>query len=319
MSISLRTAIKNALSDKYDKTNVLYFSILTIFFITATLFAMPNPEKAMDLSNYASMTLCYFISFVLAVLVMGIFMVAVNNGYREQNSIFPNLIKDFKHISLAGIQLYGGLILLYFVCFFIVMITMLFCIPIALIVIHFAKTIPALGVAAGILGVILYIVLILFYIYLIFGILFNFAKSLQFEDIINVKKALSFMKKVRKEFSIYFVKSFCFGIVMLIIGLLICLCVYVIVSLAVDELSEIQLLAIIAVVYTIFYIICTLVNIDLQVQFLTETKQYEINEPKKDNENEYLEDYDDYSEDDTNSKSTDYLDDYYDYPENSEE
>ena len=61
------------------------------------------------------------------------------------------------------------------------------------------------------------------------------------------------------------------------------------------------------ILYTLYVIIIGLLSIDLQIQFLTETKKYEIDEPKED---------DDFQEEDF--QEDEYLEDYYDYPENEE-
>ena len=218
------------------------------------------------------------ISMCASILAIGIHIVAVNNGYNESNNIFPNIITDFKKIILSGVQFYAAMILLYFAMLIFGFIIAALIIPLALL----KSNIPeALLITIMIILILGMIFIFLLGIILVCGLIFNFTKSLNFEDIINVKKAYILMVSSKKEFCIYFLKSIAFNLTLLIAVAALFIAATVLFGITggikgmINELSEVQFIAIFGVIWIIYCVFISLFQIDLERQYLIETKKYE--------------------------------------------
>ena len=294
MSISIRAAVKNLFSEKYNKQNILYYIGLLLISGICGIYMQLDIK---DLNSHALVQYLFanLVYLFIAILAMGIFIIAANNGYKRKDEIFPNLFKKIKDILITGLKAYGGFMIIYIAITFI----MLFVILIGLAVFFTFKIMNfdnVINVIFAILAIIITAVLFTAIIIFIIALMLNFMKSLEFEDLLNLKKAKLLISKCRNLLSVYILKSIAVGI----IGLIIFIPIFITVILGFSlgsvfnnvEISDMQGGILGAVLGTIYAFCVGLIQLDLEIQFLQESDNYmPKEEPKPSFEEEYLEDY----------------------------
>ncbi len=278
MAISIRTAVKNIFTERYNKVNVLYFSIIMAVAVITGFFINSQPQSQTLSALIKTNSIALLISICAFVVVIGIYLVAVNNGYNEKDSIFPNLITDFKAILLSGVQFYAAMILLHIIIFVFALITVMLIMPMFFMKLALPKMLVLAFLAIIIIG---FMLLFFFIILLVCGLIFNFTKTLSFEDLINVKKAYSLIVSGKKELCIYVLKSIALNLALfLLIAVIFTIVVFIFgivggIKGMLNDFSEIQVLAIMGTFCIIYYVFVSLFQIDLERQYLIETKKYE--------------------------------------------
>ncbi|MBQ9246251.1 hypothetical protein IJ182_08295 [bacterium] len=287
MTISINAAVKNVLSERYNKKNIFYYimlfcvSTLVIVFIS---FINPSSENQNPLATISQFSLIQLLSLITSVIAIGIYIVSINNGYRGEESIFANLFKDIKKIAITGIVTYAGIMLMYLGTLLALLLPGL---PLGVILFVTYMNIPdkTLMIIPIIICIILFAVYLTFIILLTMGLFFNYTKSLKFEDIINVKKSFNFISSARRELSVYILKSIALIILciflFIFIGMIITIVLAGCIKIPSSEQSSFLFALIIIGLCWAMGIIANLVLMDLQIQFLRETAHY-MPEPKDD-------------------------------------
>ncbi len=303
MAISIIAAFKNLFTERYNKTNILYYIIILAIACIASIY-MQNEPQTMTLNMLPAYALATLIYIIGCILIGGIQAVTVNNGFKEVYNLFPSLINNFKDVLITGLKMYGGIIIIYIGLFIIFFVSALvLAIPAAIVYKFIPQEVQILLVA---IIVLLFALLFFFILFIIFGLMFNFMRTLEFEDMVNVKKAFNFMKSCRNEFSTYFLKSILLGILALIIVIPIFFIVIFVISIPVvlsghTALSSSQINSL-GAMFFILYGIIMIIQIDLEIQFLLATKHIMPVIPHKD--------YDD--------SEPEYLDEDFNYPDNDD-
>ncbi len=251
MTISIRSAFKNTLSEQYNKLNIFVYLILAIIAQLSFTFIKKG------VSNETIIT-AVIVFLIFSLLTSGINMLGVHNLYREKKSVFPSIVDDFANILLISLKALAGA-LLNGVIFGII-------IGIILFVLSFMK----LQAVVAILGIILYFALIL----LTITLNFQFLTTLKFKEYFNYKKVFKTIISNIKSFIIYIFKI----IVIIIAVVLIDLCITIpigfifgvssIVPIANPAVSTSNAIIISSLIATIIGGLGSIITLDLTGQFV---------------------------------------------------
>ena len=114
MKVSIRQALKNVASDKYDKKNIfLYFIVLLIaniigFFApeelsNSELLKTMSIQELLALISSPNVIAIVLASVFFAILCNGCILVATHNAINEKEGIFPNIFNEMGNLILKSI------------------------------------------------------------------------------------------------------------------------------------------------------------------------------------------------------------------------
>ena len=181
MTISIRETLKNVASDKYNKTNIFYFIILSVITTILGSFLPEDPNILLQLNNILLIIFYLLFAFILN----GIYMVSLNSAINNKKEIIANIINDIEQITTAGLKsaIGGGI-----VC---ILMIILIAIPFAILI--------YLNVFLGLLVIPLILALGIIYI----GLFLNFSVSLKLSEWFSFKKAFYIINLSKNKFSKY--------------------------------------------------------------------------------------------------------------------
>ena len=200
MIVSIKKALKDVASDKYDKQNIfLYLS--TLFIAGILVFFLPEelrnqsmtntmkPEDILGLYASAQVISIFIISMFIGLISNGIFCVANNNAIHNKHGVFPNPLKEIGKILTTGLKYFLG-------SFLVILLIYIVAIVISLVLI---KINPLL------LILIIPLVLVLVHIWLCVN--FRFYITLKFKDWFSFKKSWIMIAKNKRRYGSYIGKS----------------------------------------------------------------------------------------------------------------
>ncbi|MBQ9246250.1 hypothetical protein IJ182_08290 [bacterium] len=278
MTISIRAAVKNIFSGIYDKRNMLYYGLLILIGGICGIYMSQGGEN-IPATTLKQSSFAYLVYFFVSILSLGLYILSANNGYKTNNNVLANLFDDFKKIATTGVVSFVGFMIYELVLFILIFISFLIC----LIFCYIAYLIsPKLTIILAIIFAIIFAILLTFFIIMLMGLFLNYTKSLEFEDLLNVKKGFIFISNNRKLFSLYILKSITVGI----IAVLFFLPIFLVTVLGISipsifnniTLSNVQLGLIGAIIGSISGLFCSLIQMDLEIQFLRESYTPPTNE-----------------------------------------
>lgn len=200
MKVSIRQALKNVSSEKYDKQNIfLFFGILFIAGVLglflpeelanqAVLRTMP-PEQVLALYSDPKVIIIFLLSMFLCFISNGIYIVASNNAIHNRNGVFPNPLNEIGKIISASFKFFTGSSIVIFLIFMLSLI-------ISLILLNIN---PMLWL------VIVPLVVILVHAWLC--VTFRFYMTLRFKDFFSFKRSWVMIGKNLRRFGSYVWKS----------------------------------------------------------------------------------------------------------------
>ncbi len=302
MAISIRAAFKNVLSERYNKTNAAYYIALVLIAIISYICSASFSEKEILAGIFG-----LIIYIAAGIFISGIYTMTANNGYKNLPSVLPNLLEEYKGIAICGLKMYAGIMILTFILTFCFLCAS-FPIVGILCLIGFAvnnSIITAILIAVG-AG---FSAFLLLYIILIqLGLIFNFYKSLEIEDLINFKKSWNFIKLVRKPLSSYILRAIGICLCSVILFIVVFLAFFILLSIPAIfnniQFNDTQNVVIFAISYAIIFPVFSLIHLDLAIQFLQESDKYLPDEMKTEPEEEF----DEYLEEDSDDDNDDYID-----------
>ena len=100
MSVSIKNAVLNVASEKYNKKNILVFflTIMLIFLILFHIFSNIEQEKEIFLLQVYQ--------FIAYSFIFGVISLTVNNSLCKRADIFPNIATSFKKILTNSIKIF---------------------------------------------------------------------------------------------------------------------------------------------------------------------------------------------------------------------
>lgn len=251
MKISIRNAIKNILSEKYNKNNLfLYFVLL---FISSLISCYIQFNKGLDISITA---LLFGMSIIFLIITSGYYCVGVNEAIHKDKDIMPDLFKNIAKIAKTGISYYLSMLL-------VIIVSSLF---------YLVFFILKLPVITSVLAVcILYIVNIV----IIQSLTLNFYESLDWKKLLNVKLAIELILK--KEYWHFNYKLFLLlllFVLVILVGSVVFSFIFTLIAPENQQASKILG----SIIGCILGIVFSTIYIDLSAQLFKSIKQKEDNQ-----------------------------------------
>ncbi|MCD7879382.1 MAG: hypothetical protein LUG16_05565 [Candidatus Gastranaerophilales bacterium] len=216
MAISIRAAVKNIFSEKYNKFTL--FQTFVLIFITGiySTYVLNNgvdPETQYSWEYFAKYTLKYLGYLLLGVITGGVLVQGLNNIIFDKEQVYPSLKGNLKSIAEAGFKNILGNIVIWTI-FWLIIYMFVYAI------INSVYYLSSNGVSDSALSTFVkfgqcfcYILQLIFALTYM-GLFFNFAVSLKFRDFFNFKKLWKQIKC--SKFWIFLVK-----LTLVIVGILI--------------------------------------------------------------------------------------------------
>ena len=258
MAISIRSTLKNVSSDKYNKTNIFYFIILSLISTILGSFIPEDKDNLIQI-NSIIITSCYF---VISYIINGFYITSLNNAIKNRNGIVANIINDIDVIFHTALKstVGGGIN------------TILMGILLFIVFNIFFNTNKYLGI------IFTTFILVLF-CFLYIGLFLNFSITLKYTEWFSYKKALHLINLSKSKFFLYIFK-------ILIIILLGIICAFIpafIFTIIIKLLSIFSVIdqslynQIIKIIYSIINGIIigifSIYSIDLSAQYIKEVKE----------------------------------------------
>lgn len=180
MNISIRNAVKNILSEKYNRNNIIIYFILTLICVLISYFIQTNKN-----SDIGSISLLFGLLIIFMIITSGYYCISVNEAIHKEQDIMPNLFKNFGKIAKTGISVYFAMILI------TIIMVLFFCIL-------YMFKLPLL------ISIIITCIYYIFCILTINCLTLNFYVSLNWKKLFNVKLAIELLSK--KEYWHYIFK-----------------------------------------------------------------------------------------------------------------
>ena len=158
MKVSIREALKNVASEKYDKKNIFLFFVLLFVSGVIAIFLPEElqnqevmnkmrPEEFWPLVFSAKVVSILIISSLLGLLTAGCIVVATNNAIKCKQGVFPHPFKEVGNLMAKGFLYYLGCVIVItlitllagfiaFVLGYINLWLLLLVIPIVIIMVH---------------------------------------------------------------------------------------------------------------------------------------------------------------------------------------
>ncbi len=279
MAISIRDAVKNVLSEKYNKKDLIYYYILVLVTITSLVVSIFTVKQYLYMSVFLS--IIYFVGIIIC---LGVYSLSAYKGYNNRKSVFSNVIREIQDIFIVAMKQIGGCIILAIILSFI------FILPLMIIAFVIASIYTRSNIPPALYWgfTLLYFSVYAFLQLLLIASMLRYFRKLEFGDLINLIDTFKFIKKAIKPFCVYLLKVFAIFLVIIAIPVSILLLLKYFVNVSVP-LSFKAL----KIILFIIYFILSPFYIDLSVQFLKEADKYALDEIKNKPEeeiDEYIED-----------------------------
>lgn len=220
MTISIREAFRNAATERYNKENILYFSLIIAVLTIGSV--LPTDGIKDKLMLFYVSAIVWLLSIVSSIFLSGYDAIACNNEANKRDNVIPAL-SEIKEILINGCKYFLGNIALTILAAIIPMI--IFIIGTIMVIVGI-KLLPlmAIGIITFIAG---FIILILISYKYVFPLHLNYYKSLKLEDIFDLKQAIE-LRKQNKEYCSLFWKTILACILLVGVFLLFSICYYIV-------------------------------------------------------------------------------------------
>lgn len=267
MSISVNQAFSNIASEKYNKENISVFFIITMFPLLFQFidFGSFNNAKQMAL-------ILFIVVAMLSIFSLGIYYVALNNAVNERVEIFPNCIKNFWKIFFVAFKS----------IFFFSLSLVVLLIPIVILAV-LSFLLASINLFAMMVSFVLYIIGVVAFSIIIFSVVTLYIRNLNWKALFAYRKSILFIKKAKKQFSLYALHLFLLFVILSIIAALVFLVIFVLTGAIVNPLVR-ESAAFSAFANFVLFSIPTLYmiySVDLTGQFFSELRERKILSPLK--------------------------------------